>query len=108
MYNFLWVACGTIMILCASATVTAALIILRKVLKLKSFRFLKLQLMLMISYEVTVFVQGILWCANFSYYEDHVWSWFWSCVGVFLEIVAVVSLLTMFWNLAFMYWLSSK
>lgn len=100
--------CGVTLIVCALLTIMMAVVLLRKVCQLKSFNFLSTQLGLMIAYEVTVLCQGSLWIANVSYFFNHDNMVPWLCVGIILEMVAVCSVLMMFWKLAFMYFLSSR
>ena len=61
----------------------------------------------MIMYEISIVFEGIFWLCGIEYYIAAT-PWYWLIIAMLLKMIAVSSLLFLFWNLAYMYWLSSK
>ncbi len=96
---------GVTYVVCSSMTVSGALYILRKVFKLNSFRFLKVELTLIIVFEVCELIQGINRFKQFTFIENGLFGVILATFGAFIKIL---SILLLFWNLSFEYWLSAK
>ena len=92
-----------ILILISTTTFFIALHLLSQVLTDKKFRFVRNQLLLIITFECSVFIHGIFWIDSYLAYNG-----FGKFLNVTYLLVAKISLLMLFWNLAFMYYLTSK
>ena len=96
---------AVILMLLSSITIFLALHLLIKIIHEKKFKFVRYELILMIIFEVTVFIKGIVWVSDWRVFIQTGFGKFFAAC---LFTTSKISLLMLFWNLAFMYYVTSK
>lgn len=101
---------GTGILYLLTSTLTSLLTarIYLKVKDKKAFAFIKTELKLILAYEAAVFLQGCFWISKVNLFDSSHSNWLLLAIAIVLEATIACSLLLFLWNMAFMYYLSSR
>ena len=101
---------GVLYLVTSSLTSAQAARILHKIRGNKAFKFIKTELRLILIYEAAVFLEGCFWISKVNLIDSYAkrTDWILIMIAIVLQAVIACSLLLFLWNMAFMYYLSSR
>ena len=99
---------GILYLLTSTLTSVQATRIYLKIKDKKAFTFIKTELKLILAYEAAVFLQGCFWISRVNLIDSSSGDWLLLAIEIVLQATIACSLLLFLWNMAFMYYLSSR
>lgn len=98
---------GVVFLSCSFFTIIFALNTLYKIYKNKSFKFLKIQIILIVVFELGMCCEGVNFIDKYDIFYRNASVWVNIAEGT-IFFFRLGSILLLLWNLSFMYWLSAK